>query len=253
MSVATPDLTLLRRACAPCTLRQFCQQSGATRYVHETGVTGLVQPLQRGASLFRVGDPQGSVYIVRSGALKTAAVTEDGEEHILGFHLPGELVGLDCLPSGAHCVQAEALTDSRVCAVPLEQLFACSSAAPGMTRELMQVIGRTALDCQAHVDVLLRRQAGERIALFLHGLLLRYRRSQVDTVQLNLPMSREDVARHLGLALETVSRGFTRLQDEGVITVAGRAVRIVDLERLRRMALLPDSGSGPEPSLQRQA
>jgi CRP/FNR family transcriptional regulator, anaerobic regulatory protein len=245
MSRPISDLSLLRRACAPCTLRQFCQQAagaGAPELV-----AGKAQSLARGNSLFRVGDGEGSVYIVRNGALKTVAVTEDGAEHVLGFHLPGELVGLDSLATGAHCVEAVALADSQVCAVPMNVLLARGTGTPALGRDLLQLFGRTALESHSHVDVLMRRQAGERIALFLHNLLQRAR--PVDgTTELHLPMSREDVARYLGLALETVSRGFTKLQDEGVILVAGRSVRIIDTAQLRQLALLPpseDEGGSP--------
>jgi CRP/FNR family transcriptional regulator len=251
MSRPAPDLKLLRRACAPCTLRQFCQQSGAGPLDLAGDFAGQVQSLPRGASLFRIGDAQGSVYIVRGGALKTTAVTEEGEEHVLGFHLPGELVGLDSLGSGEHCVEAVALADSRVCAVPLHLLVERSAAEPARTRELLQIIGRDAQDSHAHVDVLMRRQASERIALFLHGMLMRFRRYDASAAEINLPMSREDVGRYLGLALETISRGFTKLQDEGVIEVAGRTVKIVDVEQLRRIAQLPDTDH--EPPMQRQA
>jgi CRP/FNR family transcriptional regulator len=251
MSRPVSDLSLLRRACAPCTLRQFCQQSDATMTLQERDFAGQVQAVQRGSSLFRVGDAQGSVYMVRSGALKTTAVTEEGEEHVLGFHLPGELVGLDALASGAHCVEAVALADTRVCAVPMQVLVARGATNPVRTRELLQIIGRDALESQAHVDVLMRRQASERLALFLHSMLLRCQGQEAAPAELHLPMSREDVGRYLGLAIETVSRGFTRLQDEGVIAVDGRTVRILDLEHLRRIAQLPDTDH--EPPLQRQA
>jgi CRP/FNR family transcriptional regulator len=97
----------------------------------------------------------------------------------------------------------------------------------------------------------MRRQASERLALFLHSMLLRCQSQEAGLDELHLPMSREDVGRYLGLAIETVSRGFTRLQDEGVIAVDGRAVRILDIEHLRRIAQLPDTDH--EPPLQRQA
>ncbi len=251
MSRPAPDLKLLRRACAPCTLRQFCQQSGASTLDLAGDFAGQVQSLSRGSSLFRIGDAEGSVYIVRGGALKTTAVTEEGEEHVLGFHLPGELVGLDSLGSGEHCVEAIALSDSHVCAVPMHLLVERSTAEPGRTRELLQIIGREAHDSHAHVDVLMRRQASERIALFLHGMLMRFRRYDASAAEINLPMSREDVGRYLGLALETISRGFTKLQDEGVIEVAGRTVKILDVDQLRRIAQVP--GTDHEPPLQRQA
>lgn len=253
MSSSPTDLTLLRRACAPCTLRQFCQHSAGTLALHDTVPVGRAQSLPRGACLFRVGEGDGIVYVVRTGALKTTALTEDGQEHVLGFHLPGELVGLDLLATGAHCVDAVALTDSHVCAVPLSTLLARSGAAPGLNRELLQVVGRAAMDCHAHVEVLMRRQASERIALFLHGLLVRYRRYDAAASELTLPMSREEIGHYLGLALETVSRGFTRLQDDGVISVAARVVGIVDVEQLRRAALLPEGGDDHEPPLERQA
>ncbi|MEO6186946.1 MAG: cyclic nucleotide-binding domain-containing protein [Steroidobacteraceae bacterium] len=251
MSRPIPDLKLLRRACAPCTLRQFCQQSGSAPTELERDFAGQVQHLERGATLFRVGDAQGSVYIVRSGALKTTAFTEEGEEHVLGFHLPGELIGLDSLASGEHCVEAVALSETRVCAVPMQVLVTRGATTPGRTRDLLQIIGRDAQESQAHVEVLMRRQASERIALFLHSMLVRCQRHEAGLDELHLPMSREEVARYLGLALETVSRGFTRLQDEGVILVAGRVVGILDVERLRRLAQVP--GTDHEPPLQRQA
>jgi CRP/FNR family transcriptional regulator, anaerobic regulatory protein len=82
-------------------------------------------------------------------------------------------------------------------------------------------------------------------------MLMRFRRYDASAAEINLPMSREDVGRYLGLALETISRGFTKLQDEGVIEVAGRTVKILDVEQLRRIAQLPDTNH--EPPLQRQA
>lgn len=257
MSSSPPDLTLLRRACAPCTLRQFCQhagQSGADDDHRDAGgPVGRVRALLRGEILFRAGQSDGAVYAVRAGALKTIALTEDGSEHVLGFHLPGELVGLDSLASGAHFVEAVALMDTQVCAVAMDALLARSAAAPELSRELLHVVGCTAMSCHTHVDVLMRRQATERIALFLHDLSARLHRAGQQGAQLTLPMSREEVGQYLGLALETVSRGFTRLQDDGVIRVDGRSVSIVDADQLRRVAMVPEPGGDHEPPLQRQA
>jgi CRP/FNR family transcriptional regulator len=253
MSVLSPNLTLLRRACAPCTLKHFCHPAGDGAFpAPETRLSGRLLSVARSSSLFRVGDAQGSVFLVRSGAMKTVVVTSDGEEHVLGFHLPGEMLGLDALASGEHCVEAVALTDTQVCVVQLQALLTRTATMPELNRELLQIVGRTTMDCHMHVDVLMRRQAGERIAMFLHELLQRYQRSGQPGLEMHLPMSREEVAHYLGLALETVSRGFTRLQDDGVIAVAGRAVQILDASELRRIALLPPD-DGSEPPLARQA
>ena len=91
--------------------------------------------------------------------------------------------------------------------------------------------------------MLVRRQASERIALFLHGLSERFRHIGQSATQFRLPMSREDIAHFLGLALETVSRGFTKLQEDGVIAVDGRRIEILDVAELERLAHPHDGGT----------
>ena len=94
-----------------------------------------------------------------------------------------------------------------------------TAQVPSLQQQLFRVIGQSVDRDQDHLGILVRRQANERIALFLHSLGERYRNVGQSDHQFQLPMSREDIARFLGLALETVSRGFTRLQDDGVIAV----------------------------------
>ena len=124
--------------------------------------------------------------------------------------------------------------------------------SPDLARQLLGLVGQGALDCQAHVQTLLRRNAGERVALFLHGLLLRYQRGGAVNRQLTLPMSRDDVARYLGLALETVSRSLSRLHENGVIAVSGRQIKVLDREALARLTQsAPGNGFDDEPRLDR--
>lgn len=243
MAAPIPDITLLRRSCAPCTLRQFCQHAGLPQRT-PGGSLGKAFGISRGDSLFRAGDVHGRVYAVRSGALKTIAVTADGEEHVLGFHLPGELLGLDSLATGVHCAEAIALADTQVCEFPVQGILNRSATVPELGAKMLQVLGSSAMGSRVHVDLLLRRQADERVAMFLYDLLVRYGR-EGSNPSLMLPMGREDVGRYLGLALETVSRSLTRLQEDALIEVSGRSVRVLDVGRLRRMAMLPDMPSGP--------
>jgi CRP/FNR family transcriptional regulator len=242
--VATPvvDLNALRRGCAHCSLQQLCLPAGI-------GVEGLRQldsivrrrrPIARGESLFRMGDRLEAVYVARDGAFKTVSISENGEERVVGFHLPGELIGLDALGADIHRCDAIALTTANVCEVPFDQLADIASQVPGLQHQLLRVIGRSVGRDQDHLDMLARRQASERIALFLHGMSERFRHIGQPDSQFRLPMSREDIARFLGLALETVSRGFTRLQDDGVIAVDGRRVAILDRAELDRLAHHPE-------------
>lgn len=238
-SAAIPlDLARLRRSCAECSLQALCLPAGVDS--RDLGrLEAVVQrrkPLPPGASLFRTGDPLGSVYVASEGAFKTIAVNAGGEEHVLGFHLPGEIFGLDAIGSGRHRCDAVALTEARVCELPFASLAAVASELPSLQQQLLRVIGQSTDRDHDHVDVLSRRQASERIALFLHGLGERYRRIGRPGDDFLLPMSRDEIARYLGLALETVSRSFSRLHEDGVIDVRGRRVRVLDARRLQAAA-----------------
>lgn len=238
------DLVRLRRSCADCSLGELCLPAGVDR--DDLGrLDTLVQrrrPLQRGESLFRAGDPLRSVYVASAGAFKTVVVNASGEEHVLGFHLPGELFGLDAIGSGKHRCEAIALGEASVCELPFASLSTVAAQLPSLQRQLLRVMGQSADRDHDHVDVLSRRQASERIALFLHGLGERYHRIGQPGDDFQLPMSRDEIARYLGLALETVSRGFTRLHEEAVIDVRGRRIRIVDNRMLQAIA----HGSEPD-------
>ena len=120
--------------------------------------------------------------------------------------------------------------------VPFDQLAMVAAQLPSLQQQLLRVIGQSVGRDQDHLGILVRRQAGERIALFLHGLSERYRNIGQSGSQFKLPMSREDIAHYLGLALETVSRGFTKLQEDGVIEVVGRRIDIRDAAELARLA-----------------
>ena len=191
------------------------------------------RPLEPGERLFRIGDPLKSVYVARLGAFKTVGISEAGEEHVLGFHLPGELFGLDAIGSGHHRCEALALGKASVCELPFSELATAASNLPSLQAQLLRVMGQSNDRDHDHVDLLSRRQASERIALFLHGLFERYRRIGQQGNEFQLPMSRDEIARYLGLALETVSRSFSRLHEEGVIEVRGRRIRVLDAAALR--------------------
>lgn len=232
------DLARLRRSCAECSLQRLCLPAGvdgADLDRLET-VVHRRRELVAGDILFRTGDPLASVYVASDGAFKTIGINEAGEEHVLGFHLPGELFGLDAIGSGHHRCSAVALTVSRVCQLPFSNLAEAASQLPSLQRQLLRVMGQSVDRDHDHVDALSRRHASERIALFLHGLAARYQRIGREGDDFRLPMTRDEIARYLGLALETVSRGFSRLHEDGVIEVRGRRVRILDAAALQAAA-----------------
>lgn len=235
---APVDLASLRRSCGHCSLRQLCLPAGigAEDLARLDSLVRRRRPLKRDERLFHIGDASSSVYVARNGAFKTVSLSEGGDERVIGFHLPGELIGLDALVGGDHRCEAVALDGSDVCEVPFDELTDVAAQLPGLQRQLMRVIGQSISLDQDHVEMLSRRHANERIALFLHGLAERLQHIGQSPRQFRLAMSREDIASYLGLAIETVSRGFTRLQDDGVIAVAGRQVEVLDPAELARLA-----------------
>jgi CRP/FNR family transcriptional regulator len=240
------DLARLRRSCAQCSLQQLCLPAGigAADIERLDQIVRRRRPLERGERLFRVGDPLASVFVARDGAFKTVAISEAGEEQIIGFHMAGELIGLDALGDGAHRCEAVALTTANVCEVPFETLSEVAAQVPALQQQLLRFIGRSVGRDHEHMEMLVRRQASERIALFLHGIGERYRQLGYSAHDFRLPMSREDIAGYLGLAIETVSRGFTRLQDDGVIAVLGRHVQVLAPAVLYRLAHNEDEAPG---------
>lgn len=238
------NLDTIRKGCSHCSLRQLCLPAGiaADDLDRLENIVRKRRSLTTGDTLYRQGESLGAVFVSRDGAFKTVALNSEGDETIIGFHLPGELVGLDALGSGKHRCDAIALTDGSVCEVPFDQLTTVAAQLPSLQRQLFRVIGQSVDRDQDHSGMLVRLQANERIALFLHGISERYGHIGQSTTVLRLPMSRQDIAKFLGLALETVSRGFKRLQDDGVIAARGRAVEILDPKELLRLAHGAEAG-----------
>lgn len=203
---------------------------------HQRSGEVTVMNLQRGQTLFRTGDNANAVYIVQSGALKARRTSYEGDEEILAFRLPGDSMGLDALGQHRQNTEAVALCATRVCRVPLESLQRELRSSPEVSETLFDDLGREFERLHEHLQTE-RRPAQSRIATFLLAQLQRRQRlfgAQID--RFTLPMTRVDLGRYLALATETVSRMFTRLQNEGVIACEGNTVQVLKVEALQAMA-----------------
>ncbi|MBU1284943.1 MAG: fumarate/nitrate reduction transcriptional regulator Fnr [Gammaproteobacteria bacterium] len=186
------------------------------------------RPLKKGEFLFRQGDAFNSVFAVRSGALKTFSLSDSGDEQITGFHLPSELVGLSGMDSDAYPVSAMALETTSVCEIPFERLDELSVQLPQLRRQLMRIMSREIRDDQQMMLLLSKNTADERIATFLVNLSARFRARGFSANQFRLAMSRNEIGNYLGLAVETVSRVFTRFQQNKLLEAEGKEVHILD-------------------------
>jgi CRP/FNR family transcriptional regulator len=194
------------------------------------------RPLKKGETLFRQGDAFSSVFAIRSGALRTFSVTDSGEEQITGFHLPSELVGLSGMDTETYPVSAQALETTSICEIPFDRLDELSVLLPQLRRQLMRIMSREIRDDQQMMMLLSKKTADERIATFLINLSARFSARGFSANQFRLPMSRNEIGNYLGLAVETVSRVFTRCQVSGLLEAEGKEIRILDSIRLCALA-----------------
>ena len=184
-------------------------------------------PFAPGAVLFRQGEPVRLVYRVLSGAVISYRLLSDGRRQVTGFHLPGDFLGLEA--GVEHTTTAEAL--SRVDALAMERTELAGRAVTdvGLARALWQVTVRAFRRSEDHALILARQGATERVAAFLLDFAERMGRPEI----IDLPMTRQDIADHVGLTIHTVSRTLSQLQAQGLVEArSSRHVRLLQRHRL---------------------
>lgn len=225
----------LRKVCSNCSLRDLCIPMGLDR-VDVEKLDSLVAPegpVRGGEHLYRSGDPFRALYAVRSGYVKTYVIDETGREQVLGFHLPGELVGLDAIYPETHQCNAMALDTISVCKLPFSELSELAGNVPSLQRQMFRMLSRDISSGHAHSGDF---TAEERLAAFLVSMSDRLNARGYSATHFLLAMPRRDIANYLRLATETVSRVFKRFQKEGLIEVDRRDIRLTDQAQLQEMA-----------------
>lgn len=224
----------IKVACQQCSLNELCLPVGIGHDDLDRldSIIDRKRPLLRGDHLFRIGDPFECLYAVRSGSLKTYATSADGQEQVMGFHLPGELVGLDAIAEGDYPLAAKALETTSICEIPFHDLQSLGTQLPGLQHELLRVMSKEIRNDEHNMVILGQKSAEERLAAFLIGISNRFMRRGFSASQFNLSMSRSDIGNYLGLALETVSRLFTRFQNEGLLRVDRKHIELIDRTKL---------------------
>jgi len=234
------SLVHVKSACDNCRVRELCLPTTLSG-VELSQLDGLVKrlpPLQKGQNLYRTGDNFKSIYAIQHGAIKTYGITVDGREQITGFHLSGEIVGLDAIDSNQHPCNAVALEETEVCEIPFAKLESLSQKIPGLLHNISRIMSREILREENVLMMLGGASAEQRLARFLlslHKRLSIRQTEQADCFQ--LCMSRQDISNYLGLALETVSRQLTHLHDINVINIQNRKIQILALDTLQSLAV----------------
>ena len=197
-----------------------------------------VGPFQAGDYLFRAGDPFDSIAAVRAGMVKTFVDDSQGNEQVLGFSLPGEVIGLNAIHGARFPCNAVALDTVYLCRISFPRLSLLATRMPGLQARLFSLlsaeIGKVATLAANH-------RTEERMAAFLLDLSQRYAR-RASATRFNLSMARTEIANYLRMAPETVSRVLRRLSDDGVIAVNQREMLLLDPDRLAALAAVRESG-----------
>ena len=224
-------------SCSACCLQGVCLPCGlSAQDLDRFGdMVATKRRVARGASLYRSGDGFEYLYAVRSGAFKTVGVSRHGEEKITGFHLAGELLGLDAISAGRYGYSAVALEDSEVCAMPFAALERMSLSVPALQRQLFRALSGDISRDHGLMLLLGSMSAEQRLAAFLLSLSRRYQRLGFAADRFVLRMTREEIGNYLGLTLETVSRLLSRFQRDGLLAVHQREIELRSVERLREI------------------
>ena len=231
------SLRELKTHCSTCSMRELCLPVGLSGDALKAvdAAVGNRTRLKKGDSLYRAGDSFAALYAVRLGTLKTTVLAEDGREQVAGYHLQGDIIGLDGLGTERHGCGAVALDDSEVCTIPFEHLEELARDLPPLQRNLHQFLAREISRDHGVMLLLGSMRAEERLASFLLNLSERYRARGYSSTEFVLRMTREEIGSYLGLKLETVSRLFSRFQEEGLLKVSGRNVKLTSVSALRQL------------------
>jgi CRP/FNR family nitrogen fixation transcriptional regulator len=174
---------------------------------------GVNMRFERNEEIFGEDESADYVYRVASGAVRTMRFTSDGRRQILGFHLPGDIFGLEL--NGVHSLTAEAVAPSDVILVRCTLIEKAAAEHPVVARTILQLTTQNLMSAREHAMLLARKGASERVAAFLLHFAERCPSNQ----ELDLPMSRADIADFLGLTIESVSRAFAEMERQHAIAL----------------------------------
>lgn len=222
----------LIQACATCYLSKICLPVGLATddMVRLDNIITKRRVIERGEAVVQEGEEFSKLIAVRSGSFKSISNTISNREQVMGFYLPGELLGFDGIHSGQYRMTSRALETSSVCEIPFNQLLALSAELPSLQQQFVRLMSEK---LNPELSIGINNTAEQRLAAFLLSISHRYKHCRHAADEFNLTMSRDDIGNYLGLATETISRLFTAMQNDAILKVARRSIKIEDFRRLQ--------------------
>jgi len=240
-----PPSSLRDNPCAACAVREL-SVCGALEEAELDRLNSLVSQFEvkAGRTVFFETDPAEFLFVIIEGCIKLYKLMADGRRQITGFLYPSDFLGLAMQERYAYT--AEAVGQTRLCRFERAKLEALLEQYPRLEKRLLGIASNELASAQDQMLLLGRKTADEKIATFLYMLSRRAYLKQQPVDELALPMSRSDIADHLGLTTETVSRCFTRLRKRSLIAFDDpHAVKIIDWSGFAELA---GAAEGLEPN-----
>lgn len=224
-------------SCESCSLSELCLPRGLSADELAQLDSHIERPkkLDPNTQIYKPGDTFFGFYAVRSGGVKTYLTKKTGEQQILGFHLPGEIFGLDGIGTSKHRCYSTTLDNTSYCALPFDKMDELCETLPDLRHQVFKILGQEMNNDHAHLLLLGQQTAHERLATFLISISTRFKQRGFSANNFILPMSRHDIACYLGIAVETVSRLFKSFQDNGTIHINRKQVEILNHDALHEL------------------
>jgi CRP/FNR family transcriptional regulator len=235
MSASNSATTPSFLKCGQCSLGKLCLPVGldSQDMVSLENIIEQSSPYKENETVYQSEQGFEKIYAVKSGMFKTVVIDANGNEHIVGFHLPGELFGLDAIYPQKYISTAVSLGTSSVCGINYNDLESLASKLPSLQRQLFSLMSK---EVQTSQSMTMEHAADQKLAGFILALSSRYKQRGYSETRINLLMPRRDIANHLNMAAETVSRLFKRFQKEGLLEIKRTDLHITDMDGLKALA-----------------
>ncbi len=217
--------------CQKCAVNSLCLPSGLNddELAELESVITSSKITNKNQTVFTLGEAFTSLFVVHSGMFKTTVVDESGKERIISFHLPGEIMGLDGIHSNVYQSTSTALAMSSFCKIPYNGLLDIAEDYPVIQRNLLKVMSKEIFNCKKnHLDL----GSKAKLALFIKNISRRFKARGYSDEEFFLPISQRDIASYLGMAEETLSRIFKKLQKQEVVKYSKHILTILDKSEL---------------------
>ena len=224
--------------CNSCSISKFCLPSG----LNNSDMAILDNMIKhrrlvhKGESIYKYGEKSDCIYAIRSGSVKTLTPIKYGEEQVLGFHLPGELIGFDILDNHIHNCTGIALETSTICIFNLGELNKICVKMQKLHNRLFSLMRHEITKTHIMLGLLAKGNPDQKLATFLVNLSDRLKARGSSSFIFDLTMSRYDIGSYLGLADETISRSFSKLREHLIIDAERKKITILDYDALRKLS-----------------